>query len=57
MKGQTTLKTWALFGGYRFATFAILSLVTSTALPVILAAALSLYAGVILAVSSIATLL
>ncbi|MCS4537341.1 MAG: hypothetical protein HYY67_00590 [Thaumarchaeota archaeon] len=57
MKRQTILKAWAIFGVYWFVTFAILTFATSAALPVILVAALSLYAGVILAVISVATLL
>ena len=57
MKRQTILKAWAIFGVYWFVTFAILTFAGNAALPVILLAALSLYAGVILAVISIATLL
>ena len=57
MKRQTILKAWAIFGVYWFVTFAILTFAASAALPVILVAALSLYAGVILAIISVATLL
>lgn len=56
MKRQTILKAWALFGVYWFITFSILTFASGATLPVIILAALSLYAGLILAILSIASL-
>ena len=57
MKRQTLLKAWAAFGFAWFVIFTALTFAPQGLQTVVIIAALSLYAGMILAIISAATLL